>query len=93
MIGALYQSPGIPLEEDDLDMLIGLPKSREFKSRGDLNSKYMVWNSRFTMSRGRKLAQHADRNNCKISAPDSLTYYYNWININLDLHDVFLDYL
>ena len=38
-IGALYPGPGKPLEEDDLETLIGLSKSRKFIFGGDLNAK------------------------------------------------------
>ena len=37
VIGAIYQSPGKPLEEDGLDTLIGLSKSKKFIFGGDLN--------------------------------------------------------
>ena len=36
---AVYQSPSKPLEEEDLDTLIGLSKSKKFIFGGDFNVK------------------------------------------------------
>jgi hypothetical protein len=47
-------------------------------------------NSRLTMSRGRKLATHADRNQYAISAPDRPTHYLHRMNVRHDVLDIFL---
>jgi hypothetical protein len=86
----VYQNPSKPLEEDDLDTLIGLSKSKKFIFGGGLNAKNTNWNSRLTTSRGRKLARHADRNQYAISTPDRPPYYSHRINVRLDVLDIFL---
>ena len=53
IIGAVYHSPSKPLDEGDLDTLIGLSKSKKFIFGGDLNAKNTDWNSRLTTSRGK----------------------------------------
>ena len=92
-MASVYQSPGKPLEEDDLDTLIGLSESKKFIFGGDLNAKNTDWNSRLTTSRGRLLARHADRNQYAISAPDRLTYYSHRTNVRLDVLDIFLHHM
>ena len=85
----MYQNPSKPLEEDDLDTLIGLSKSKKFIFGGGLNAKNTNWNSRLTTSRGRKLARHADRNQYAIFAPDRPTFYSHRINVHPDVLDIF----
>jgi Endonuclease/Exonuclease/phosphatase family. len=89
----VYQNPSTPLEEDDLDTLIGLSKSKKCIFRGDLNAKHTDLNSRLITSRGRKLARHADKNLYAISAPDSPTYYSNRTNVHLDVFDIYLHHM
>ena len=92
-MASVYQSPGKPLEEDDLDTLIGLSESKKFIFGGDLNAKNTDWNSRLTTSRGRLLARHADRNQYAISAPDRPTYYSHRTNVRPDVLDIFLHHM
>ena len=42
VIGAVYLSPSKPFEEDDLDTLIGLSKSKKFIFGGGLNGKKLI---------------------------------------------------
>jgi len=90
VIGALYQSPSKPLEGNDFDTIIGLSLIGKFIFGGDLNSKHRLWNSRLTNTRGRRLLEHADRNNYSISAPDSPTHYPSRLNALPDVLDIFL---
>ena len=73
-----------PLQEGDLDGVIGLSRLR------DLKSKDMDWNSRLTTSRGGKIDRHVHRNNYEVSTPDGPSYYSNLMNMNPDVLDIYL---
>jgi hypothetical protein len=93
VIGALYQSPSKPLEGSDFDTIIGLSSIGKFIFGSDLNSKHRLWNSRLITTRGRRLLEHAHRNNYSISAPDSPTYYPSRRNALPDVLDIFLQHV
>ena len=50
VIGAVYRSPSKPLDEGDMDTLIGLSKSKKFIFGGDLIAKNTDWNSRLVLA-------------------------------------------
>jgi hypothetical protein len=66
---AAYISPSRPLIGADLDSCFdgGLPALLA----GDMNAKYVEWNSRLNTRRGKLLRDYADENSCLIFGPDS----------------------
>ena len=68
---AAYLSPSRPLIGADLTTCFGggLP----VLMAGDLNAKYVDWNSRLTKRRGKLLRDYADENSCLIFGPETPT--------------------
>ena len=83
---AAYLSPSRPLIEADLSACPsgGLP----VLMAGDLNAKYLDWNSRLITTRGRRLRDYANEHSCLIFGPDTPTTIPYNSSANSDVLDI-----
>ena len=83
---AAYLSPSHPLIGADLDACFG--NGSPVLMAGNLNDKYIDWNSRLSTRRGKFLCDYADGNSCLIFAPDSPTTDLYNTSANPDVLDI-----
>ena len=87
-IGAVYHSPSLTLQNDDLDKIYNMCDS--FIYAGDMNAKHTQWNSRIVSTRGRILASHAAVNEYEVLAPQEHTHYPRNPEHSSDVLDIVL---
>ncbi|UYV77902.1 hypothetical protein LAZ67_15002762, partial [Cordylochernes scorpioides] len=72
-ISSIYKKPDLPLQEEDLNLL--LENNQSVIAAGDWNSKHPLWGSRTSNNSGTVLHNFSEKENLDIVAPSSPTHY------------------